>query len=78
MVKRAAGGGEAGTAAKRQRPATGDKGAGAKDAGAKAAGAKASRVPKSYQKGSTGCRQTKTPIYLTEQLLYTEEQTTAK
>ena len=46
----------------------------------KAAGAKASRVPKSYQKGSTGCRQTKTPIYLTEQLLYTEEQmqTTAK
>ena len=46
----------------------------------KAAGAKASRAPKSYQKGSTGCRQRKTPIYLTEQLLYTEEQmqTTAK
>ena len=45
-----------------------------------AASAKASRVPKNYQKGSTGCRQTKTPIYLTEQLLYTEEQmqTTAK
>ena len=42
-----------------------------------AASAKASRVPKSYHE-TTACRQTKTPIYLTEQLLYTEEQTTVK
>ena len=34
----------------------------------KAASAKASRVPKSYHE-TTACRQTKTPIYLTEQLL---------
>ena len=43
----------------------------------KAASAKASKAPKSYA-NSTACRQTKTPIYLTEQLLYTEEQTTVK